>query len=66
MPLMESVSASTDSVAFLLGPEGGWTDHERTAAQSAGWTAVSLGGHILRAETAGIAALSVVNAVLRR
>jgi 16S rRNA (uracil1498-N3)-methyltransferase len=66
IPLMESVSASTDSVALLLGPEGGWPDHERTAARGAGWTTVSLGGHILRAETAGIAALAVVNAVLRR
>ncbi|MEK7405846.1 MAG: RsmE family RNA methyltransferase [Acidobacteriota bacterium] len=48
------------AVALLVGPEGGWTDAERAAALAAGWTAVSLGPLILRAETAAIAALAVV------
>ena len=52
-----------DSVALLLGPEGGWTDRERRLiVASAGWRAVSLGHEILRAETAAIAALAIVNA----
>jgi 16S rRNA (uracil1498-N3)-methyltransferase len=51
-----------DRVALLVGPEGGWTDREREAIAAAGWTAVSLGGQILRAETAAIAALAIVNA----
>ena len=48
-----------DTVAVLIGPEGGWTEQERGALASA-WTPVSLGGLILRAETAAVAALAVV------
>jgi 16S rRNA (uracil1498-N3)-methyltransferase len=51
-----------DRVALLVGPEGGWTDRERAAISAASWSAVSLGGNILRAETAAIAALAIVNA----
>jgi len=53
---------SEDRVAVLVGPEGGWTDRERLEMVAAGWTAVSLGAGILRAETAAIAALAVINA----
>ena len=51
-----------DSVAVLVGPEGGWTDAERAGFEAAGWRRVTLGPLILRAETAALAALSVVNA----
>ena len=51
-----------DSVALLIGPEGGWTDEERSEFTAAGWGAVSLGPSILRAETAALAALAVVSA----
>jgi 16S rRNA (uracil1498-N3)-methyltransferase len=51
-----------DRVALLVGPEGGWTDRERTAISTAGWISVSLGDEILRAETAAIAGLAIVNA----
>ena len=61
-----SLTATAESVALLVGPEGGWPEYERTTARTAGWTPVSLGEHILRAETAAIAALAVVNAILRR
>ena len=56
-----------ESIAVLVGPEGGWTDRERLqiAASQTGpppWRPVSLGAEILRAETAAIAALAIVNA----
>lgn len=51
-----------DRIALLVGPEGGWTEREREAIAAAGWTAVSLGDEILRAETAAIAALAIVSA----
>lgn len=51
-----------DLVTVVAGPEGGWDPRERESAGEAGWRAVSLGTQILRAETAAIAALSVVNA----
>jgi len=51
-----------DRVALLVGPEGGWTDRERAAISDAGWIAVSLGREILRAETAALAGLAILNA----
>jgi 16S rRNA (uracil1498-N3)-methyltransferase len=49
-------------VAVLSGPEGGWIDEERHAAHQAGWKSCSLGGTILRAETAAISALAILGA----
>lgn len=49
-----------DRLTLLVGPEGGWTDSERQLALDAGFVAVSLGRLPLRAETAAIAALSVL------
>lgn len=54
-----------DTVELLLGPEGGWTDEERAQAVEAGWLPCSLGTTILRAETAGVAALAIVQAAWR-
>lgn len=54
--------SSADRVALLLGPEGGWTDEERLQAVGAGWLPCSLGRTILRAETAGLAGLAVIQA----
>jgi 16S rRNA (uracil1498-N3)-methyltransferase len=51
------------SVALLTGPEGGWAEPERTAFEPAGWIRVALGGLILRAETATLAALAICQAV---
>jgi 16S rRNA (uracil1498-N3)-methyltransferase len=50
-----------DTVAMLIGPEGGWTDEERAQFTAAAWSPVSLGPLILRAETAALAALAIVN-----
>ncbi|MBI3210933.1 MAG: RNA methyltransferase, partial [Candidatus Solibacter usitatus] len=51
-----------DTVSVLIGPEGGWTDPERQLAADAQWIPVSLGGRILRAETAATASLAVLQA----
>jgi 16S rRNA (uracil1498-N3)-methyltransferase len=49
---------------ILTGPEGGFTDEERTAIRAApGAVAISLGPRILRAETAALAALAAYMAV---
>lgn len=49
-------------VALAIGPEGGWTATEIAAFTGAGWHSASLGSNILRAETAAIAALAIVQA----
>jgi len=52
---------SVGAVVLAIGPEGGWTDEELDAARRAGFTEASLGGEILRTETAVIAGLAVLN-----
>lgn len=47
------------SVALAFGPEGGWAESELKLFHEAGWVSGSLGGTILRAETAAIAGLAV-------
>jgi 16S rRNA (uracil1498-N3)-methyltransferase len=52
-------------LAVLVGPEGGFTDEERaTLADRPFTTILSLGPRILRADTAAVAALAIVNATL--
>lgn len=51
-----------DRVALLVGPEGGWTDRERAALVKSAWTTVGLGKTVLKAETAAIAAIAIINA----
>jgi 16S rRNA (uracil1498-N3)-methyltransferase len=57
-------ATSSSSVALAIGPEGGWTDAELTAARDAGFLEASLGKNILRTETAVIAALAALNYAL--
>ena len=52
------------SVALAVGPEGGWTETEFSAAQRAGFKEASLGSLILRTETAVTACLAAVNYAL--
>jgi 16S rRNA (uracil1498-N3)-methyltransferase len=62
LKVLSSTPSITAQVALLVGPEGGWTDSERELAIAKGWLPCSLGPTILRAETAGIAALSIIRA----
>lgn len=50
---------SLDRPTILIGPEGGWTDEERAC----GLPFVALGPHVLRAETAAMAATSLLAAL---
>jgi 16S rRNA (uracil1498-N3)-methyltransferase len=56
--------AANPGVALAVGPEGGWTEGELQSFQLAGWTSVSLGTTILRAETAAMAATAIVASAL--
>lgn len=47
-------------VFALIGPEGGWADEEIELAREAGWRIVTLGGRTLRAETAAIAIVALL------
>jgi 16S rRNA (uracil1498-N3)-methyltransferase len=54
------------SVCVMIGPEGGFSDEDILLAEAAGWQAVGLGDLILRAETATISAVAIVNHLLGR
>jgi 16S rRNA (uracil1498-N3)-methyltransferase len=56
--------SSDGDMVLALGPEGGWTNDELKLFQDAGWISASLGDTILRAETAAIAAMAVVQSEL--
>ena len=47
-------------IAVFIGPEGGYSPKEAELARECGFSPVSLGKRILRAETAGLALLSVL------
>ena len=46
--------ADVPAATVLVGPEGGLSDAEVSEAQQRGWTLITLGGRVLRAETAAI------------
>jgi 16S rRNA (uracil1498-N3)-methyltransferase len=51
-------------IVLLIGPEGGWTLDEQRLAQAQGFLLLTLGPRILRAETAAVAALSILQSRL--
>ena len=54
----------TGCVLILIGPEGGWSKEELALAEQAGIQPITLGPHILRAETATLAAVSILQSRL--
>lgn len=55
------IEKNPKGITIAIGPEGGFSANEVKAAIKYGFTPVTLGKRILRAETAGIAVLSMVN-----
>jgi 16S rRNA (uracil1498-N3)-methyltransferase len=64
-PLLRALPAAVEpgsAMSLALGSEGGWTPEEIAQFREAGWISVSLGAQILRAETAAIAGLAILQA----
>lgn len=57
--LADVLPSWSSEVALAVGPEGGWADGELSWFYEEGWKAASLGGTILRAETAAIVATAL-------
>lgn len=51
------------ALTLLVGPEGGFSDAEEDCAIAAGAVALSMGPRILRCETAGMAAVAILQAL---
>jgi 16S rRNA (uracil1498-N3)-methyltransferase len=65
LPLTMSAADKPQPLALLIGPEGGFAEDERAAlAKQPNVVRLSLGPRILRADTAAVAALALVQAVL--
>jgi 16S rRNA (uracil1498-N3)-methyltransferase len=62
---LQAVSKDRPPLAVLIGPEGGFAEHERAAlAAQPDVIRLALGPRILRADTAAVAALALVGSVL--
>lgn len=62
-PLPRLQSLKEDRLGLLVGPEGGFSEDERTMLRALPFvTAIPLGPRILRADTAAVAALALVQA----
>ncbi|CAN5367059.1 16S rRNA (uracil(1498)-N(3))-methyltransferase [soil metagenome] len=55
-----SAISRSKTITAVVGPEGGWDDSELENAKSNGATVITLGGRILRAETAAISIAAVL------
>jgi 16S rRNA (uracil1498-N3)-methyltransferase len=62
-PLTRLAMGAGESVAVLLGPEGGWAEREREMLVESGWKPWNVGPNVLRAETAGMAALATISLI---
>jgi 16S rRNA (uracil1498-N3)-methyltransferase len=58
-----AVARQASRIALAVGPEGGFSDEERSLAQQQGFQFCRLGPRVLRAETAPLAALAAIQAV---
>ncbi|MGD9694414.1 MAG: 16S rRNA (uracil(1498)-N(3))-methyltransferase [Thermoleophilia bacterium] len=61
-PLAAALAGRSAGTALVVGPEAGFSDGEAAAARAAGLRACTLGPAVLRAETAGIAAVVLATA----
>ena len=55
-----SYSGQPAQILAMVGPEGGWTDDEIELARDGGCEIITLGGRTLRAETAGITVVALL------
>ena len=61
--LKDSGTESPLAITAVVGSEGGWTEEELSLARTSNWVIVTLGGRILRAETAAITAMVLLQHV---
>jgi len=59
LSMIQKLPIPADATLFI-GPEGGWTEHEWSAAQAHGVRLVTLGRRTLRADAVPVAAISVL------
>jgi 16S rRNA (uracil1498-N3)-methyltransferase len=63
-PLKAAGLQAEAPISLLVGPEGGFDPEELAAARDAGFAAVTVGPRVLRTETAGVAVVAALNALM--
>lgn len=64
-PVEALTALKGQKIGILIGPEGGFSDEERTKLRALPYVVpISLGPRILRADTAAVAALAVIQAII--
>jgi 16S rRNA (uracil1498-N3)-methyltransferase len=58
--VLQGLTEKPDSIAVLIGPEGGLDEKEANLAREYGWISVTVGPRILRTETAGMAVIAAI------
>ena len=53
-------SSDSQSIRLLIGPEGGLSEKDMKQVELKGFTGIKMGPRILRTETAGLAAISIL------
>ena len=64
LPAVTSRLSNTDKIFLIIGPEGGFSEEEVSLASEKDFITATLGNRILRAETASIAAVSIIQFAL--
>ncbi len=58
--IQKEIKKTPESIFIMLGPEGGFTEEEASKAKEKGFITASLGPRVMKADTASIAALTLV------
>ncbi len=58
--VLRALTKTPETVAIIIGPEGGFSDEEACQLKASGASVATLGKTILRTETAGAAAIAVI------
>jgi len=62
--IKDALSKKQDSIAVFIGPEGDFSKEEIALAEDYGFKTVSLGGLVLKVDTAAIFAISLIHAAV--
>lgn len=61
---LRDIDANVRAAILVVGPEGGFSDHDEAALRQSGFKGLRLGPRVLRTETAGLAAIAALQAVV--
>ena len=57
---LKDIQPAPQRITLMIGPEGGWSPEEETAAFQTGFQSILLGKRVLRTETAALAAIAAM------